>query len=456
MRGKLALVNNRWCFGGIVVLGLLVGGGYKLMHGSSANTAQEEHQLVARASHQKVVAVKVTHPRVGAMDRTTTQPSSVLAYESVPLQSAVSGYLKKLNVDIGSKVKKGEVLAVIEVPELVKQLQHQEAVVKQTMATVAQMRARKDAAKADLNAAKAAVKQAKAAVESAKATLRYRETQFKRYSELAASHTVEDRVKDEAQERFEAAAEAERAAEETIVACESRVEAVSAKIIQADADIEAALANVDVAKADVEKTQELLNYATIKAPFDGVITKRNVFERYFIRAASAGTMPTPLLTIDRTDKMRVVVQIPDRDAPFCDPGDEATIEIVTLPGQKFKSLIARVSNSEDSQTRMMQVEIDLPNPDGKLWQGMYGYATITLEKSANVLALPPSSIVNKQGNDKGQVYVVRSGRAYLTPVTIVANNGVDLGVLGLKATDEVVISPTNLADGMQVTISQQP
>jgi RND family efflux transporter MFP subunit len=454
MHGKIALLKKRWFFGGVVVIGLLVGGGYKWMHGSPGSSPEDELQPVARANHQKGVAVKVTHPRVGAMDRVTTQPCSVLAYESVPLQAAVSGYLNKLNVDIGSKVKKEDVLAVIEVPELVKQLQHQEAVVKQAVATVAQMRARKDAAKADLNATKASVKQAVAAVESAKATLRYRESQFKAFSKLAASHTVEDRVKDEAQERFEAAAEAERAAEETVVACESRVEAVSAKIIQADADIEAALANVDVAKADVEKTQELLNYATIRAPFDGVITKRNVFERYFIRAASAGTMPTPLLTIDRTDKMRVVVQIPDRDAPFCDPGDEAVIEIGTLPNQKFKAPIARVSRSEDAQTRMMQVEIDLPNSDGKLWQGMYGYATITLEKSANVLALPPSCLVNKQGNDKGQVYVVRSGRAYLTPVTIVANNGVDLGVLGLKATDDVVISPANLAEGMQVSVSQ--
>ena len=146
----------------------------------------------------------------------------------------------------------------------------------------------------------------------------------------------------------------ERAAEETVTACEARVEAVSAKIIQAAADIDEAEANVLVAKADVEKTQETLEFPIIKAPFDGVITRRTVFPGNFIRAANGGTLPVPLLTIDRTDKMRVVVQIPDRDAPFADPGDEAIVEIVTLPGQKFEAPIARVAGSEDSLTRMMR------------------------------------------------------------------------------------------------------
>ena len=83
---------------------------------------------------------------------------------------------------------------------------------------------------------------------------------------------------------------------------------------------------------------------------------------------------------------------------------------------------------------------------------MYGYVTITLEKSANVLALPPSCFVNKK-DKKADVYVVRGGRAYLTPVTIVAENGVDVGVTGLKATDQVVINPIGLVDAAVVTIA---
>jgi HlyD family secretion protein len=326
--------------------------------------------------------------------------------------------------------------------------------VEQSKAKVNQMKAREVAVKADLNAALASVKQAKAAVESAKATLRYREQQYKRMSELAANRTIEDRVKDESQERFEAAAESERSAEETIVACEARVEAVKAKIVQAAADIEEALANVNVATADMEKTQALVDFATIKAPFNGVITKRTVFPGDFVRAATGGSSPVPLLTIHETDKMRVVVLIPDRDAPFADPGDEAVTEIVTMPGQKFMAPIARIADSEDAQTRMMRVEIDLPNPEGKLRQGMYGYTTITLEKSANVLALPAACIVNKKDN-KGQVYVVRGGRAYLTQVSIIGENGADVGVVGLKETDQVVVSPGNLPDAAPVTVSAQ-
>jgi len=454
MGSQLALSKKQWLICGVLSAGVLIAAGYGLLLFFSADsTGDAAERPFMTGGQAKAIAVKVVFPRPGAMDRTTTQPCSVLAFGSVEIQAEVSGYLKTLNVDIGSRVKKGDVLAEIEVPELVKQLQHHKAVVKQAIAKVAQMKARKVAATAELNAAKASVKQAKAAAKSAEATLRYRQQQFDRLSALAASRTIEDRLKDESQERFDAAAEAERAAEETIVACEARVEVVSAKIIQAGADIDEALANVEVAEAEVEKTQALLDFATIKAPFDGVITRRNVFYGNFIRAADAGSMPVPMLTIDQTDKMRVVVQVPDRDAPFADPGDEATIEIVTLPGQKFKAPIARVAGSADAQTRMMRVEIDLLNPAGKLWQGMYGYATITLEKSANLLALPPSCIVNKKGKEKGEVYVVRGGRAYLTPVTIMADNGVDVGVTGLKATDQVVINPSGLADAAVVTIS---
>lgn len=164
----------------------------------------------------------------------------------------------------------------------------------------------------------------------------------------------------------------------------------------------------------------------------------------FIRAASAGTPAPPLLTVDRIDKLRVVMDVPDRDAPYADVGDEATVEVDALPGQLFKAPVARIADSLDTQTRMMRVEIDLPNSAGKLRHGMYGRVTIILEKAVNVFALPPSCVVHKSGNGKGEVFVVRDQRAILTPVVLVGQNEVNLGVRGLGANDDVILNPPHL------------
>src|SRR5262249_14729183 len=156
-----------------------------------------------------------------------------------------------------------------------------------------------------------------------------------------------------------------------------------AKIELGDADVEEALAVVKVAEAERQKTEEQLKYATLRAPFDGVISQRSVFAKHFIRAATLSSTQPPLLTVERIDTMRIVVMVPDRDIPYTDVGDEATVEIDAMPGKVFKATIARIASSEDAQTRLMRVEIDLPNPTGKICQGMYGKVTIVLDKGVN-------------------------------------------------------------------------
>jgi HlyD family secretion protein len=439
--------------GGALAVVLILAGGYSLATMLSSESDDETPATAIASSQGKPVVVRVVQPRLGGMDRTTTQPCSIQAFESVSRHAAVSGYVKTLNVDIGSKVKKDEVLAVIEVPELVKQLQHHKAVVEQAQSKVSQMQALKVAVEADLNVANASVKQAEARAKSDASWLKYRDSQFHRFEKLAGTKTIEDAMLDEYREKFEAAVEGLRASEESVVASKARVAAVSSKIVQAAADIDEARANVKVAEAEVEKTQELLNYAKITAPFDGVVTQRSIVPGDFVRAANVANLPVPLFTIDRTEKMRVVVQLPDRDVAFADVGDEATIEVDALPGKELKAAIARVAGSEDPQTRTMRIEIDLPNPTGKLCQGMYGYVTIVLEKSANVLALPASCIVNKTEKNKGSVFVVQAGKAMNTPVTIVGSNGGDVGVVGLKSTDQVILNPGFITNGTAVTIS---
>jgi RND family efflux transporter MFP subunit len=454
------IINRRyfyWIPVAVVALGILIGGGYHLFYGFSSASAGSGDDGEPEPENPEVPIVQVVHPQPGGMDRTTTQPGTVIAYESVPIYAAVPGYLKKLNVDIGSQVKKGDVLAVIDVPELVLQKKLNDAAVKRSEKKVGQVQALKKVYEADLVAAKAQVKQARAAAKTAETMLTFHKHRFERLYPLGEKGTVDAGVVDEAQQRYEAAQENVNAAVETVNAAIARETAASAKILQAEADIEEAQAAVEVAEAERDKTQQLVDYATIVAPFDGKITQRSVFEKHFIRAATNNSVLPPLLTVERTDKVRVVVMVPDRDTVYTDVGDEATIEIDAIPGTVFKAPIARKAEAEDPKSRSMKVEIDLDNPPpGRLRSGMYGKVTIILEKEINVLALPASCIFGmNEYKSKGQVYVVRKNRAVLIQVAIVGESGSNLGIVGLKSTDEVILNPSLVpSGGMEVTVAR--
>lgn len=429
-----------------------IGAGYLYSRGSSA--AQRSARGAQAPNQSQAQGVEVTQPRKGLFDRTTTQPGSVHAFESVQLYAGVSGFLKTLNVDIGDRIRKGQELALIDVPELQKQVQRNASVVEQARARVLQMKARAVSARAEWDAARAAVPRAEAMLKSKSAELRYRQQQLQRIRELAATKSIEDKLVDETTAHRDAVREAEIAAQEGVTSAKANVAAMAAKIEAADADVQEAEAEVKVAQAEFEKAQVLVQFATVVAPFDGIITQRNFFPNDFVRAANEGGAHVPLLTVQRTDRMRVVVQIPDRDVPYCDPGDPAFVEIDALPGQKLSAKVSRVARSEDHDTRLMRVEIDLPNPTGKICNGMYGKVEIVLERSG-FLAVPSSCLVGKAQDKKGQVYVVREGQARLTPVVIGPDNGLEIAILsGLSVSDQVILRPGGgMADVTPIIVS---
>ena len=378
----------------------------------------------------QALAVTVIQPRKGAMQRLTTQPGSVQAFESVQLYAKVPGFLKSQSVDIGDRVKHGQILAVVDVPELEKQVQRNRAAVDQADAKVLQMQARVASARADLDAAGAEVKQAEATAKSSAAWVRFRSLQHQRMKSLFATQSIEEKLVDESKERYEASVETENASQAAVITTKAKVVACSAKIQQADADVAAAKSEVKLAQAELEKSQVMVDFATITAPFDGVVTFRGMFPGDFVRAANeSGSLP--LLTVQRTDLMRVIVQVPDRDVIYVDPGDPATLEIDALPGLKYQAKVSRMAQSQDPKTRLMHVEIDLPNPTGKIRNGMYGRVTILLDKAADKLSIPTSCLVNKSADgSNGTVYVVQSGRAHLVTIRLGEDNGLRVDVLG--------------------------
>lgn len=400
--------------------------------------------------------VEVVKPKPGGMERTTTQQCTVHAFEYEEIKAKVSGYLKEQSVDIGSRVKKGQVLATIDAPELEKEVQHTAAAVEQAEAQVKQADARIVAARAEWAASEKRLSQRKVEVRRAKAFRDYRQIQYNRYKDLNKQEAVELKLVDEYFENFEAAQAGLDAANEAVETAKADVLAMLAKIEQATADKKAAEANVGVARANLEKAKVIFGFTKIVSDYDGIVTQRTFHNGDFIRQADKGG-EQPLLVVQRTDLMRVIVRVPDDDVPYADAGDPVDLDIRTLADAKFLGLkLARVSYSQDEKTRTMRVEVDVPNPEGTLRDGMFGYVTIHLQKaSPKAFTIPSACLVHPaRRHSPVTVFVVRDGVARRVPVHVGTDDAREVEILGGLKADDMVVSEHYgpLADGTPVEL----
>lgn len=464
-------MKRQWLLATMVaVVGVSAGAYFAVQNGQTsgqASAADDARHVTDSRNGERSngnVRVKVVKPHKGGIERTTTQPGSVHSFRSAKLYSKLSGYLKEQNVDIGDHVEKGDVLAVLDMPELEKEVDREEAAVQQAEAHVVQMEAHVESAKADYNAAKALIGEREADVEDAESMLSYSKKVYDRIAQLVKERGVEPALADEKEEKWHASKAALSSAKASVVSAEAQASAAKAKIDEADADLVDAKAKVEVAKAALEKTKVMLGYTKITSPYTGVITVRNYFEGDFINARDQGAT-VPVLVVDETDWMRVVLQVPDLEVPFTNPGDVASVEIDALPGKTFPGKVSRLADSEDPQTRTMRTEVDLENKDGILRDGMYGKVTIVLQEASTNLTVPSSAVhveasgehAAGDGNHRAKLYlwVVRGGKAQKQHVQVGADNGIDAEILsGLKADDDVVVdNKTALSEGVSVAVA---
>ena len=438
-------------WGGIILALLVVaagGGGiwWYLTHregkpaaekGSASGSAESS---ASEGATQEAITVEVVHPRAGGMERLSTQPGSVHAFEYADLYAKVSGFLKEQSVDIGDTVKKDQVLAVIDDPEIF-------AAEKQAEAALEAAKSKVEEAREKIAIAQASVATSKAQVKRYESEAAYRRLEFKRYEDLfRGTQSVPQARVDEEREHYEASMAAEAASKTEVLEAEARVKG-------ARADLLAAQSNVDVAKADLDKARVFVEYTRIHSPYDGVVTDRKYHRGSFIRSASDGSTP-PLLSVARTDLMRVVTMLPDRDVPYVNRGDAAIVQIDALGGREYKGpdvKVSRFADVENPDDRTMRTEIDVKNTDGKLRDGMYGKATIILEPSSSNLTIPSSSLASGSKGE-GAVFVVRDKKVARKPIKVGRDNGIEMEVLsGLTPEDEVVLRPTPaMTDGMAV------
>jgi RND family efflux transporter MFP subunit len=394
------------------VVSVLAAGGV-LSHGLTAAPQPEAKaddlppkQKKAGKPDAKPFPVHVVKPTPGGLARTAQRPARLIAAQQQNIVPLISGTIKQVGVDIGDRVKKGQTLLVLDAPLLRKELE-------QAMAAVKMAEAQAEEAEAHVITAEADVKFAEAGL--AKAEVLTRNSDAPR-AEILAAHA-------------------------TVAAAKADVQAKMGKLAHAKAALKTAKANVEASQVAMDKARIQESFTRITAAFDGVVTRRTAQLGNFVQASDSRLL-TPLLTLQRTDQVRVVVEVSDQDAPLVGLGDPVDLTLDALPGVHLTGQkIARFSPILDDSNRMT-VEIDVPNPDGPLMPGMHGQITIHFNKRlANAFVVPSSCVFGITSPDTSvrHVYVVRDGTAYLTQVKMTAQDGKNMEIVGgVKASDLIV------------------
>lgn len=403
----------------------------------------------------EAVAVETVHTSPGGITRTSTQIGSVHPYEEADLYAKVSGYLVKLHVNYGDRVKRKQVLAEIDDPEIAADAEKAAADVRQAEAAVAQAEAFVEAAKADRQASASAVDQAAAEVERYASMRVYHTKKYARYQNLVQSKAIPQQIAEEEEEALESAKANELASRKAVLKAKADLIAAEARVKKARADLDEAKASVAVSQARKTRADVVLGYTKIVSPYDGVVTNRNFFPGAFIRSAAQGAT-LPLLTVARTDMVYVVTEVPDRDVPMTDVGDTAEVTLDALGGEVFKGKVSRFAEAEDPTSRTMHTEIDLPNPKNLLRAGMYGVAKIYLDTSTKGSTLPASCVVGESKGGKADVYVIKKGKAAKTRVEVGADDGIRVEILsGLTPEDEVIRNTGSVTEGASVRSARE-
>ncbi|HTF68209.1 MAG TPA: efflux RND transporter periplasmic adaptor subunit [Edaphobacter sp.] len=354
--------------------------------------------------------VTVLHPQLGQPTSELLLPGNIGPLYAASVYARTEGYIERRNVDIGSSVKAGQVLTVISSPEVDQQLL-------QARATLAQ-------SEASLQQTHAALQQAKANAELARLTK-------ERDLPLGEKHAISQQIVDEVVQSYNA-----------------RVADVSA----AEANIVAAQANVTANRANVARLRQMQGFERVVAPFDGVITARNV-ERGDLVSTGSAAAGKPLFSIAQSDTLRIQIDVPQSEAVNIQDGQKASITVRERLGRAYTGTVVRNAASLDSAARTMLTEVQVDNRDGSLLPGMYAQVKFTLSGQRSSLIIPTSSLVIDHSG-MHVAAVQNQDKIHFVPVVIGKDMGTHVEVLsGIQASDTLVASPSDLLhEGQQVQV----
>jgi RND family efflux transporter MFP subunit len=448
------------------LLVLAVGAAWMLLFVSGCNSAKPPVKT------SDASAVKTATPKKKPLRRVIEQPATIEGFEETPLVAHISGYVEKVLVDIGKEVegpqydkkgklvKPGTLLAQLDIPEMLKELEQKRAMVALAQAEVDQAEADLEAAEAHILTAKAWVREAESARVSAEANQRYWKSQYNRFVNLVEDNVLDKQNRDESLNKYEAAKAKQAEIEARVESAQAATKESEAKRNKAKADLAAARARVLVAQAEEGRMKALVEYRNICAPFSGVVTRRNIHTAFFLQPNASGG-PSVVFVVARTDKLRIISDIPEAEAIYISDNLKAKIEIPALKDQTFKGEIARTSRTLDPKTRTLRVEIDYENKDHKLSPGMYANLIIDVDLKERYTL--PASAIFTYADVPCCWRVDANAKAVRTPLKLGVRDGQDVEVLKMQkggsaweavsGTEEIVI--TNLgavSDGKEVRV----
>jgi RND family efflux transporter MFP subunit len=367
---------------------LLLAGGLSL---GAWRYYSQQRQVTVTAERQRdlVPTVRVAKARAADGEMTISLPGTTLAFAAANIFARANGYVETRKVDIGDPVKAGDLLAQITAPELDHQISQAQATLAQNQATLQQVHASRDLAQATGD----------------------RDSTLVQKGWLTPQQGDTDRLTLAAQRAASAAAEQTIAAQEALI-----------RVLTQQKD-----------------------YQSVVAPFDGIITQRNIDIGSLVSAGS-----TFMFTLMQSDVIRVWVHVPQDAAFGVAPGIDAVIRVPELPNRTFPGKVTRLAKALAPGTRTLLTEIDVPNPDGALSPGLY--LTVELHiprKTPSVIVPAEATVFNSHGL---QVVVIENGSARFRKVTVARDLGTEVELRdGIQPGDEVILQPmVDLADGSKV------
>jgi RND family efflux transporter MFP subunit len=377
---------------GIGALVLLVAA---LVVGSWQHYLRYSEAMATAAQHRDFVpVVRVKEVRANDGIVQATLPGTTLGWETANIFGRASGYITKRAVDIGSRVKAGDLLVEITAPELDHQIAQAEATLVQATATLAQLEANRELARVTSD----------------------RSTMLAPQGAASRQQADNDRL-------------AYRAQQQAAIAQESTVKAQQAQL-------------------QVLRQQKI--YQQVVAPFDGVVTQRNIDIGSLVQADAGGG--TPLFAMVHSSVIRVQLYVPQDQAFGLMPGAVATIRVPEIPGRAFTGTVTRIADALQPGTRTLLTEIDVANDDAALRPGIYCTVELKIPRRTPSLIVPSAAVIFNQAGL--QVAVVEDGTVHLRKIEVVRDMGTEVEVsAGVTAGEKVILKPrVDIMDGSHVRI----
>lgn len=364
----------------------------------------------ADASAPPVVAVAKTERR--DLARQTVLTAEFRPFQEVDVMAKVSGYIKTINVDVGDRVQKGQLLATLEIPEM----------------------------NDDLTRAQATVSRSDAEVARAQDDIRRAESAHK------IAHLTYERLASVAKN------EPGMIAQQELDAAQSKDLEAEAQVSGAKSNLNTAMQSAGISRAEQGKVKTMFDYTRVTAPFSGVVTKRFADTGSMIQAGTASqTQAMPVVRISENSHLRLIVPVPESAVPSIRLGESIEVRVPTLQ-RSFTGRVARFSDRVQQSTRTMDTEIDVPNPSLVLIPGMYAEVTLMLEKRDAAIAVPITALQRSEAGSAAVLVVTQQNRVETRAIKTGLETSRDAEVQsGLREGELVVIGNRSaLRDGEAV------